>query len=277
MNESKSKGEITGLKKASKEVVYPHIFPNADREVGGVLVGRSPKDGGLPLITGAIEAISADEQRATLTFTQDSWEHVHSVIDKEYPNDEIVGWYHSHPNFGIFLSDHDLFIHRNFFGGSSQIALVVDPCNCTEGVFAWNDEGDIEKLYERATPNGWSAPDPEPVFDAGPRAPGTDATLTGPPDRFSVGALTERELLGYAATGIGGVLLGVLLAWALAIGQTTETVFRIVPRNGHSGHSSPGKGKQKERGSSAVTTSSKPTSTSSSGAPTTKPSTNPSN
>ncbi len=31
------------------------------------------------------------------------------------PNIDIVGWYHTHPSFGIFLSHHDLFIHQNFF------------------------------------------------------------------------------------------------------------------------------------------------------------------
>ena len=117
-----------------------------------------PADGGLPLVTGAIPAISADEQKATLTFTQEAWAHVHQVLEAEFPADEqIVGWYHSHPSFGIFLSGHDLFIHENFFNASSQIAVVVDPINCREGAFGWRD-GKLEALYERATAKRWRVP-----------------------------------------------------------------------------------------------------------------------
>ena len=148
--------DIPGVQQVSIETIYPHVFGSRDKEVGGVLVGRQPNHGFMPLITGAIAAISADEQRATLTFTQETWEYIHRTIESDYPDDEeIVGWYHSHPDFGIFLSDHDLFIHRNFFSGESQIAVVVDPVNRTEGVFAWRDD-DITKLFEQPTPEGFA-------------------------------------------------------------------------------------------------------------------------
>ncbi len=162
------------MRQASVAVVYPHVFEHHDREVGGVLVGRAARHGGPPLITGAIPAIQADERRDSLTFTQDAWEHVHRTLDTQFPPEEqIVGWYHSHPGFGIFLSEHDLFIHRNFFSGPSQIALVVDPHAMTEGVFVWHD-GAIVPLFERPTamkpsnlvsvqwvPNVESTPEPD--------------------------------------------------------------------------------------------------------------------
>jgi proteasome lid subunit RPN8/RPN11 len=151
-------GEIVGLRPISEETIYPHVFENADREVGGVLVGRMPADGSLPLVTGAIPAISADERRATLTFTQEAWAHVHRTLDTDFPPDEqIVGWYHSHPGFGIFLSGHDLFIHENFFNAPSQIAVVVDPLARTEGAFVWREE-ELISLFEQPTPGRWAAP-----------------------------------------------------------------------------------------------------------------------
>lgn len=150
--------DLKGLRQVAAAVVYPHVFENADREVGGVLVGRIPPEGGPPVLTGAIPALRADERRATLTFTQDAWEHVHRTLDAQFPPEtQIVGWYHSHPGFGIFLSEHDLFIHRNFFGGLSQVALVVDPHGRSEGVFAWRG-GEVALLFERRTPDGWHAP-----------------------------------------------------------------------------------------------------------------------
>lgn len=106
---------------------------------------------------GAVPAVSADERKATLTFTQDSWEHVHRTLEQEYAaGDQIVGWYHSHPGFGVFLSGHDLFIQRNFFSGPSQIAVVVDPIGQREGSFVW-DGGEVVCLYERPTQGTWVA------------------------------------------------------------------------------------------------------------------------
>ena len=59
-----------------------------------------------------------------------------------YPDLDIVGWYHTHPDFGIFLSSHDLFIHRHFFAQPLQVAYVVDPIRQTRGFFQWRDGGD---------------------------------------------------------------------------------------------------------------------------------------
>lgn len=145
---------VNQLDEVNLSIVYPHAFNNDDREVGGVLVGHKSTIGQLPLVYGAISAISADEQRATLTFTQDSWEHVHRVMEEKYRDGDIVGWYHTHPGFGIFLSEHDLFIHRNFFSDPSQIALVVDPIAGVEGVFTWQAD-DVEELYKRRCSPGW--------------------------------------------------------------------------------------------------------------------------
>jgi hypothetical protein len=52
-----------------------------------------------------------------------------------------VGWYHTHPDYGIFLSGQDLFIHRNFFDQPLQVAYVVDPIRQTRGFFQWRDGG----------------------------------------------------------------------------------------------------------------------------------------
>lgn len=141
---------VPGLDGAVREAINEHVFANADREVGGVLVGRVGDRGGPPLVLASVQAAAAGERRASLTFTQDTWEHVHAEIERCYPEDQIVGWYHSHPGFGIFLSNHDLFIHRHFFSGISQIALVVDPLAGTEGVFGW-DGGEIVCWYQRPT------------------------------------------------------------------------------------------------------------------------------
>lgn len=150
--------ELMSLASTCERTIYPHVFANSDREVGGVLVGWISPRGELPLVTGAIEAVHAEENRAHLTFTHDTWEHVHRELELRGRGERIVGWYHSHPAFGIFLSEQDQFVHRSFFSDPTQVALVVDPLKRTEGLFAWQD-GDLQLLFERDTPERWEPAD----------------------------------------------------------------------------------------------------------------------
>ena len=140
---------VPGLDDAITSQIYEHIFVNDDHEVGGVLVGRLG-DKALPTVTGAIAALEARGERASVTFTHDAWATVHATLERDFPDAQIVGWYHSHPGFGIFLSRHDLFIHENFFSDPRQVAYVVDPQAGTEGVFIWQD-GRVAVLEERST------------------------------------------------------------------------------------------------------------------------------
>lgn len=133
-----------------RERIYDHVYSSPGGEVGGVLVGEIPKTGPVR-ITAAIPALRAEGERASVTFTHDAWSDVHAIMERKHKGKRIVGWYHSHPGFGIFLSEHDLFIQRNFFSDPAQVAYVVDPHASTEGLFAWVD-GDIEQVMSAKTP-----------------------------------------------------------------------------------------------------------------------------
>jgi len=111
------------------------------REVGGVLVGEVLRDAGGPYVRvdTTIDAVHAGETQTELTFTHSTWEHIHKEMDARHESKRIVGWYHTHPGFGIFLSDQDLFIQRSFFNLPFHIAMVYDPKRREHGVFAWRD------------------------------------------------------------------------------------------------------------------------------------------
>jgi proteasome lid subunit RPN8/RPN11 len=132
-----------------REQIYDHVFSSLEAEVGGVLIGHLREDGS-PLVTDIIAALEAEGARSRVTFTHEAWSTIHSTLDHDHPGEEILGWYHSHPGFGIFLSEHDLFIHRNFFGRPEQIAIVVDPHAGSEGLFVWR-EGEVVKAAEEST------------------------------------------------------------------------------------------------------------------------------
>jgi hypothetical protein len=98
-----------------------------------------------------------------LTFTQDSLVDIHDQIDANYKGQKIVGWYHTHPSMGIFLSHYDTWLHRNFFPEPWQVALVVEPVSATAGFFIRQKQGVLDPtryfgFYERmgTTAEAWS-------------------------------------------------------------------------------------------------------------------------
>ena len=125
------------------ESAFDRICNNAekDREVGGILVGDVLRDKNGPFIKvdHVIEALHAEEKGTELTITHETWNHIHEQMDKTYSGKRILGWYHTHPNFGIFLSEQDQFIQQSFFNLAFQVALVYDPLRKVHGVFSWRD------------------------------------------------------------------------------------------------------------------------------------------
>jgi proteasome lid subunit RPN8/RPN11 len=115
--------------------IRQHARSELDTEICGVLIGSSEQN--LSLISASIPGLAAEQAGTHVTFTQDTWQHIYEVKDRDFPDDRIIGWYHSHPGFGVFLSDHDTFIHRNFFSAPGQIAWVFDPVSDEEGCFIW--------------------------------------------------------------------------------------------------------------------------------------------
>ena len=127
------------LAAAAHEAVWKHATETSGVEICGVLVGKWAKDADGPfvLVSDCIRGEAAANKFAEVTFTHETWAKINEQMDSRFADLSIVGWYHSHPDFGVFLSDRDVFIQQNFFSEPGQIALVVDPVRKTEGVFFW--------------------------------------------------------------------------------------------------------------------------------------------
>lgn len=132
------------------QTVYKQIHKftqnKTTNESGGMLVGTVVEEFGKTniLISGFVEAKFCEATPTTLKFTHETWEYVHKEIEKKHKGQKIVGWIHTHPDFGIFLSEYDKFIHQNFFSEAHQIAYVVDPIQNIEGFYFWIN-GNIER------------------------------------------------------------------------------------------------------------------------------------
>lgn len=69
-------------------------------------------------------------------------------MEKRFPDKELVGWYHTHPKMGVFMSDYDTWLHSNFFPLDYQVALVIEPYSLNGGFFIRQSDGTLDpRLY----------------------------------------------------------------------------------------------------------------------------------
>jgi len=106
-----------------------HTQRNLDAEIGGILLGqvfRSDR-GVVTILAEAVAAARTDAGMGHVTFSHETWADLYQYLESLATDADIVGWYHTHPGFGVFFSSQDRFIQENFFGGTGQVGLVVDP------------------------------------------------------------------------------------------------------------------------------------------------------
>jgi proteasome lid subunit RPN8/RPN11 len=98
-------------------------------ELGGVFVGDFYSYKGVRWvdIVGYVKARHYQHTAASFKFTHDSWSAISRECEEKWGDRPRVGWHHTHPGYGIFLSGYDQFIHFNFFNVPGMFALVVDP------------------------------------------------------------------------------------------------------------------------------------------------------
>ncbi len=120
-----------------------HARTNMDVELGGVMLGgQYVDDQGVPfiLVTDSLRARHYEATKGSFKFTQETWSQITRDRSQLASDISMVGWYHTHPGWGVFLSGMDLFICDNFFNRPLDVALVIDPCSGQRGWFQWNNE-----------------------------------------------------------------------------------------------------------------------------------------
>lgn len=125
--------------------ILDHACSDRQTELGGVLLGGQFSDErGRPFVTisECLRARHYESTKGSFKFTHETWEQV--TRDRAaLPADlQMVGWYHTHPGWGVFLSGLDLFICDHFFNHQLDVALVVDPCRNDAGFFQWTGQSE---------------------------------------------------------------------------------------------------------------------------------------
>lgn len=150
-------------RRLAMEQAQRHAREYPRQEVGGILLGviRQAAEGALlSIVTGIIRADTAIGREASVRFGPDTWVDTLAIRDRHpiYGDEDtwqVVGWYHTHPGFGIFLSSLDVHTHGAFLH-PGHIALVIDPSNGQYGTFGWNrDQTQPVRLAEDARAKAW--------------------------------------------------------------------------------------------------------------------------
>lgn len=119
--------------------IWEHVNQTPSIESGGILVGHPFKDDrrGITFVI-IVAAIRQDSQNRGLAYFTVGPEEIASArteMERNYPGLVVVGWYHSHPGHGIFLSGQDMTIVRSIYNEDWHVALVIDPKQRAEGIF----------------------------------------------------------------------------------------------------------------------------------------------
>lgn len=134
------------IQRGALDAVHAHGQSDMGVEICGVLVGELHHDriSQYLLISAQIPGEKAASKQTQVTFTAETWNAIQAEMEKNHAGKQIVGWYHTHPGFGVFLSGMDLFIQDNFFNLPHQVAWVYDPVAGIDGAFVWRN-GQSEK------------------------------------------------------------------------------------------------------------------------------------
>jgi len=121
--------------------INAYVSQSLDKEMGGFLLGNRYRDPDsnkeFVIIDQHVDAAYAEGTAVSLAFTADAWMDLKENLSGRFSGKALVGWYHSHPKLGVFLSDSDLGIHEERFREPWMTAVVIDPYSHTGGFFCW--------------------------------------------------------------------------------------------------------------------------------------------
>ncbi|MDX1412950.1 MAG: Mov34/MPN/PAD-1 family protein [Candidatus Promineifilaceae bacterium] len=220
--------------------IAAHSYSNLDCEVGGALLGKAYQhDGRVFLdIRAAIPAVTADQGPVHFTFTADAWSQLQKDRLESYPDLEIVGWFHTHPDLGVFYSSDDVVVHSAAFTQPWHVGMVIDPLRKETSFFGWQEGRLIAKsgFYERLDLQPYSLLEwqavrtavwDHPYDDSEAAEMGPSSVYLPPSNRPMLPVL--KPYLGFIVGGLGLFLsLFLLVAWVLPLTREVDRLQNMV-------------------------------------------------
>lgn len=122
-----------------------HAVEGGSLEIGGFLMGircvldEHPITWITKSVRGTCKSSSAQVVIETSTYDK-------VLAEMEAEGISIVGWYHTHPGIGVFLSGTDRETMSSHFSDLFSIALVLDPKRKNHGFFGWGQDRCLRRL-----------------------------------------------------------------------------------------------------------------------------------
>ena len=139
----------TGLKIYLEDYVYTYLYKYAKfyrgEERSAALIGTFTEDldGKCAIINGAVQ-IPIDIEGADGEFLSEvHLQEIEKQREKYFPDSVLMGWMHTQPGYGIFLTTQDMLIQKKFFKEAYQGLMIIDPIENADAFFAWED-GEIK-------------------------------------------------------------------------------------------------------------------------------------
>lgn len=168
------------------EELFQHGRSHRSIEVGGYLFGRTYADETRAVVDvcGIYPIVSRDATLCHFRFRIEDSHRAERFLLAHFPGTEIVGWFHTHPGHGVFMSSVDVNTHLRYFAPFHRVAMVVDPIHLTFGAFVRREE-DIYSLANLwvVAAEDWQTPAPLPRAFASPEPADPPAAADQAPTR----------------------------------------------------------------------------------------------
>ena len=149
------------LREENLDIIVDEVAGNTP-EVGGFLMGKyclDPETNQYQIsLNEFIPIVPEDHSVFQLEFSTNSLVRELGDAQDKFPDLSVIGWFHTHPGHGLFLSKPDMTIHRGFFKEKYQVAMEIDSLSekLDTGFFTkkMNDEMN-NSIYKRPSWFSW--------------------------------------------------------------------------------------------------------------------------
>ncbi len=111
----------------SAKIMLDHCYKHGRvKEVMGLMIGETfqYKNDVFSIVK---DVVTSDLDATEVNVRFDSFEKLFDQLDKIDYDYQIIGWYHSHPNYSSFMSPTDADTQQRMFKHPYQYAIVIDP------------------------------------------------------------------------------------------------------------------------------------------------------
>lgn len=186
--------------------------------------GADGADRSLVTIEAAVTAKHVVTGPTHVEFSHRTWTELHREREEDFGNLPVVGWYHTHPSLGIFLSRYDVFIHQGSFTWAGK---ELDPHRYKGflelSMSAERQPTPTENLAPAYGPSARSEyvpirREPEAHDDEAPVDPLTRGNLaTGAATGFRSRLLRSWPSVGAPAAAVAGMMIVAVAALAIGL------------------------------------------------------------